>query len=101
MTHRYWAFFTATYLGILAFYLIKNKSYYLHKTGWVLLLVLYTQFSLGILNIQTKLSLSVAVMHNGVALILLLTLVTLVYQITSKAKSLNEPNYTTTCIEGV
>lgn len=85
MTHRYGAIITATYIGSLATYLIYTKKYLdLRYLGWALLCVLLTQFMLGVMNIQTSLSLPVAVTHNAVALLLLLTMLTLVFKTSSR-----------------
>lgn len=86
MTHRYGAMITATYLGSLATYLIYTKKYgELRFLGWVLFCVLLSQFMLGVMNIQTSLSLPVAVTHNAVALLLLLVVLTLIFKIFSRA----------------
>lgn len=77
MTHRYFAFITASIVLTLAASLMVNKQNpTLRAAGWALLGVLTTQFLLGIANIDTLLALPVAVAHNAVALILLLTTVT-------------------------
>jgi heme a synthase len=82
MTHRYGAFITVAYIGSLAWYLLFSKNTNsLKNTAGMILLILLTQFTLGILNIETSLSLSIAVMHNAVALLLLLAMVTLLYQL--------------------
>lgn len=80
MTHRYWAFVTATLALLLAFSLTANKkNSTLRACGWVLMSVITVQFLLGIANIDTLLALPVAVSHNGVALLLLLTIVTITH----------------------
>lgn len=88
MTHRYGAFFTALMGCFLSFLLIRNnRSSILRTLGWVLLSVLMVQLTLGIANIDTKLALPVAVAHNGVALGLLITLITIIYQLFVGANS--------------
>jgi cytochrome c oxidase assembly protein subunit 15 len=80
MMHRYGAMITATYITILAIILLRSQHRAeLRTAGWGILSVLTVQFLLGIANIDTKLALPVAVAHNGVALILLLSLVTLAH----------------------
>lgn len=77
MTHRYGAFITALYVTFLATMLIRSRQQSeLRAAGWAILVILMLQLILGIANIDTKLALPVAVAHNGVALILLLSLVT-------------------------
>ncbi len=86
MVHRYGAFITAAYIGGLAMCLIfSSGAAKLRSLGWILFAVLCTQFLLGVLNIKTLLSLPVAVAHNGIAAILLLTMVTLIYKLYGKA----------------
>lgn len=80
MTHRYGAIITATYVALLAMLLLRSKKRpELRTAGWGILIILTLQFLLGVANIDTKLLLPVAVAHNGVALILLLSLVTLAH----------------------
>ena len=74
--HRLGALITTIYLVFLIFKLFT--------TGWNrfafwLLLVLITQVSLGISNVVLSLPLAVAVAHNGVAVILLMSLAALVH----------------------
>lgn len=85
MTHRYGGAITALYIGGLAIYLLATtKTQQLHPTAWVILLLLILQVVLGILNIELSLPLHVAVAHNGVAALLFLALVTLVYKLSAK-----------------
>jgi cytochrome c oxidase assembly protein subunit 15 len=80
MMHRYGAIVTATYVAGLAICLLRSKERVeLRAMGWAILTLLTMQFLLGIANIDTKLALPVAVAHNGMALILLLSLVTLAH----------------------
>lgn len=69
MAHRYWALITFIYLAGLALALGK-------RGGWLLAL-LCLQVSLGILNVVELLPLGVAVAHNGVAVLLLITTIAL------------------------
>lgn len=78
MMHRYWGLIVAIYVGILSVYLIAaNKA---RGLGWIMLLLLIVQILLGILNVVLMLPLHVALAHNGVAALLLVTMVTLVYK---------------------
>ncbi|HIJ48373.1 MAG TPA: heme A synthase, partial [Gammaproteobacteria bacterium] len=64
------------YLGGLAWGLMRSDSPLLRGIGKLLLLVLWIQLGLGVSNVLFSLPLWVAVAHNGVAALLLLTLVT-------------------------
>lgn len=82
MVHRYWAFVTFCYLSILNFYILfSSRTDALKNTAGMVLLILGCQIFLGILNIATSLSLPIAISHNAVALLLLLSIVTLLYQL--------------------
>jgi cytochrome c oxidase assembly protein subunit 15 len=74
--HRLGALITTLYVLFLVVKLFKNG--YQRFAGW-LLLVLVVQVTLGISNVVLSLPLSVAVAHNGVAALLLLTMVSLVH----------------------
>jgi len=80
ITHRIWAGVTIIYLLLTAYQLLKHqperKIRFIAKT---LLVILCLQVSLGIANVMLQLPLSVAVAHNLVAAILLITLVTLLW----------------------
>jgi cytochrome c oxidase assembly protein subunit 15 len=82
MTHRFGAFITAAYLGVLGIFLVCSRG--LRKLGGVLLAVLTLQFSLGVANIVWMLPMTVAVLHNGVAAILLLVVVSILYKLYRK-----------------
>lgn len=85
MSHRYGAMITATYLLILCFYLLfSKKTYVLKNTAGMILIILGTQVFLGILNIATQLSLPIALTHNAVALLLLLSMLTLLFQLVKR-----------------
>jgi heme a synthase len=72
-THRAGALVTLIYIGALAFAVYRTTG--LARYGAVLAGVLLTQIALGIANILAGLPLAVAVAHNAVAAILLVTLV--------------------------
>jgi cytochrome c oxidase assembly protein subunit 15 len=72
-THRVGALITAAYLGALAFALTRTRGF--AGYGIVLAGALAAQIGLGIANILAGLPLAVAVAHNAVAAILLVTLV--------------------------
>ena len=72
-THRVGALVTLIYVGAFAFTLVRARG--LARYGVVLAAVLLAQIGLGIANILAGLPLAVAVAHNAVAAILLVTLV--------------------------
>lgn len=77
--HRIGAFITAFYVIILSLWLltIKNKS--LRILALVALLLVCSQFLLGVLNVVYLLPLWIAVAHNGVAALLMATLLMMIY----------------------
>jgi len=78
MTHRLGALVTFLYLGTFALASIVLPGNRARRgIGVVLLAVLLAQIGLGIANVLLALPLPVAVAHNGVAALLLLTLLTL------------------------
>jgi len=78
MVHRMGALFTTIFLFVLAYYLFKEtQSKLLRWIGVEIVFLLMIQILLGILNVVLILPLPIAVMHNGVAALLLLSLVTL------------------------
>lgn len=80
-SHRIGALAVATVLVLLAMALLRSGIEHLRTLAGVLLLVLVVQIGLGVTNILAALPLAVAVTHNAVGAILLLTLVTINYQI--------------------
>jgi cytochrome c oxidase assembly protein subunit 15 len=80
MIHRIGALITAVYLGLLSIYLMTGfKNNFIRRLGMIILLLLCCQVILGILNVIYMLPLSTAVLHNAMAALLLLALVTLNY----------------------
>tara|TARA_R110002072_G_scaffold21902_7_gene77230 strand:+ start:4841 stop:5833 length:993 start_codon:yes stop_codon:yes gene_type:complete len=80
MAHRIGALITFITILIIAIKAISSVMKNTRITGLVVLSLLIIQVSLGIANIKLYLPLSVAVAHNGVAALLLLSLVTLLHQ---------------------
>ncbi len=79
VVHRLGAVVIALYVGALALYLLFGRGpVQQRRMGFVLLGVLGLQVTLGISNVVFHLPLPVAVAHNAVAALLLLTLVTLI-----------------------
>ncbi|MES2998183.1 MAG: COX15/CtaA family protein [Pseudomonadota bacterium] len=88
VSHRIGALITALYLIFLAWRLRKiSKKKILRVISLLLLIFLTLQITLGILNVIWLLPLSIAVAHNGVAALLLLTLLSLNLYLNQKAIS--------------
>ncbi len=76
ITHRLGAAFTFVFLGGLAVYLMRSRiSRRLSAAAGIMLTVLILQVALGVSNVVFHLPLAVAVAHNGMAALLLLSLV--------------------------
>lgn len=76
--HRVGALITFLFIGWLSLKLIfGNEVNQLKRLGRILLVILIAQVCLGIANVLYSLPLFVAVAHNGVGALLLLTMVTL------------------------
>lgn len=86
VTHRIGALIVFIYLSILGFVLFKND---LGRYAVILFVVLLCQLSLGIMNVVLGLPLSVAVLHNLVAALLLLTVISITYRLV-KARRWNQ-----------
>ncbi len=80
MAHRIGAFITFITILTIGIQAIRSGMKNIKLTGLIVLIILIAQVSLGIANIKFSLPLSVAVAHNGVAALLLLSLVTLLHQ---------------------
>lgn len=80
MVHRIGALVVFIYCFSLALSLLKQNNG-LKTLGGILLVVLITQVSLGIMNVVLLLPLSVAVLHNLVAVLLLLTMITINHRV--------------------
>jgi len=83
MTHRIGAIITAIIVIYVGVCNIFSNSRYLKLTGIIVLMLLIAQILLGIANVKFHLPLSIAVAHNGVAALLLLSLVTLLHHCVS------------------
>jgi cytochrome c oxidase assembly protein subunit 15 len=79
MAHRIGAVIAFLTIAAIALRALMSGIKSLKWTGAAILILLFTQVSLGIANIKLYLPLSVAVAHNGVAALLLLSLVTLLH----------------------
>ncbi|VVC76805.1 Heme A synthase [Aquicella siphonis] len=74
MLHRLGAMVTGVYLGALGLYLATVKSF--RVTGAVIITLVILQITLGILNIVWLRPVWVALIHQAVAILLLLTIIT-------------------------
>jgi heme a synthase len=79
MAHRIGAIITFVTVLFVVIQAMRSGIKQLKLNGIVALILLLTQLSLGIANIKLFLPLSVAVAHNGVAALLLLSLVSLLH----------------------
>lgn len=82
MAHRVGALITMLYLGWLSIWILKAKKVIaMRKIAMFILTILFIQLCLGIANVVWMLPLPIAVAHNGLAAILLLSMVTLNYML--------------------
>jgi heme a synthase len=88
--HRLGGLFVFIYVSGLSIRCIFAKTASIRYTGILLFIILLLQIILGILNILLQLPIFVAVAHNGVAAILLLCTVTLLFQASTKHLGCNE-----------
>ena len=79
MTHRIGAVVAAIAILALALRCLKAREVVLVRAAKVLLLALVAQLALGISNVVFSLPIAVAVAHNAVAALLLLSVVTVLY----------------------
>lgn len=85
--HRFGGLLVFLYVGGLSLYLISATVVReLRPVGIAMLIVLLLQVFLGILNVVLMLPLHIAVAHNGMAALLLLTMVTLLYKLFTRPK---------------
>lgn len=80
MAHRIGAVLTALIVGAVAIRAITDRNRRVAVLGIVVMLILLSQIGLGIANVLMRLPLPLAVAHNGVAALLLLSLVALLHQ---------------------
>lgn len=80
ITHRIGAVVVLITLSAVALRAVLTKTRAIRKTGMIILVLLFIQMSLGIANVTLHLPLYIAVAHNGVATLLLLSVLTLFYQ---------------------
>ncbi len=84
--HRIGAIITAAYLLWFASKIYRNAaSAFFKKLAIILACVLFIQFMLGVSNIYFQLPIAIAVLHNIVAVGLVLVMLTILYSISRKA----------------
>ena len=72
--HRIGAVITATYILMVSFLMVIKSSFSsLKRVAILMILLVFAQFFLGVLNVLYLLPITVAVAHNGVAALLLAT----------------------------
>ncbi len=83
LSHRIGALITAICLGLLGWRLTRSdRPVPVRRAGHLLLALLLLQLGLGITNVLAQLPLPVAVAHNGVAALLLLVMLTIIWLLT-------------------
>ncbi len=92
MTHRIGALVVLAVVGTLGFRLLGQAAPVLRGLGGLLLVLLAVQIALGTANVLMSLPLPVAVAHNGVAALLMLTLVTLLHRVNVRAPEVSNPS---------
>ncbi len=83
--HRLWALVTLLYVFAITYCLLRSAKFTALRSvaGFAMALVLL-QCVLGILNVVHMLPLAIAVAHNGVALLLLMSMVSLFYLVSGR-----------------
>ena len=81
LSHRLLAIVVAVFWVLLLLRIMKRNvaSQNMRQLATITLLLLFAQIALGVSNIVLKLPISVAVMHNGGAALLLLSVITLIF----------------------
>jgi cytochrome c oxidase assembly protein subunit 15 len=87
MCHRLGALITAMVLSLLAYFLIRNTQTTLQRLGITLLCLLAVQITLGITNVVARLPIAISLMHNAIAALLLILMVTILYELHEKNRS--------------
>lgn len=81
LSHRLLAIVVAVFWVLLLLRIMKRNvaSQNMRQLATITLLLLFAQIALGVSNVVLKLPISVAVMHNGGAALLLLSVITLIF----------------------
>lgn len=91
MLHRFGAYTTALYLGVLALFLSRSASF--KKAGVIILGLIALQITLGILNIIWLRPVWVAMIHQSVAILLLLTMIACVVKANVESRPTQQENW--------
>lgn len=83
LSHRLGAIAVLVILSIFSMKLFKLAYFPAKRMALIILLLLASQITLGILNIVLSLPLSIAVIHNGVGALLMISIVTTLQRIHS------------------
>ncbi|MEM7540119.1 MAG: COX15/CtaA family protein [Pseudomonadota bacterium] len=75
VAHRIGAGVVASYLCFVVFWALRSPRAWVRRSGWCILVALGAQLALGVSNVVLGLPLHVAVAHNGVAALLLMSIV--------------------------
>lgn len=87
MIHRFGALFTALYLSGLSIFILRTSHQHLQRFCAIFILILLAiQLSLGIMNVVYLLPLPIAVAHNGVAAMLLASLMAMLYLVMDRRR---------------
>lgn len=78
LAHRYWAIVAAAVLIGVIVYTVRTADIAGRRIAWCILTALLLQLALGVTNVVRGLPLPVAVLHNGVAAILFVGVVSLI-----------------------
>ena len=81
MTHRFGAVLVIVAVVPLVFGLLRATDPVLEQLGYAVLGIVAIQWTLGVANVALSLPLGIGVAHNGVAAVLLLTLVSVNYRL--------------------
>lgn len=85
MVHRYYGLFVLTYGVVFAVtWMVKHQANFLRGVGAALLILLFIQVLLGIMNVMFSLPITIAVLHNMGALLILMTVATMNYLVWRK-----------------
>lgn len=80
LSHRIGAVLTLVIVGLIALASIRQGNKGIKQNGLILLVLLLTQFTLGLANIIFMLPIAIAVLHNGVASLLLAAMGALLFR---------------------
>lgn len=84
LTHRMGALVVLTVVGLLGLLLaFSHKAAFARKAARIMLVLLVTQFTLGVLNVVLALPIAIATAHNLVAALLLLSLIAVNYKLSA------------------